>query len=35
MLPDFETGVQGMKAGESKDVNVNFPESYHAENLKR
>ena len=34
MLPDFETGVQGMKAGESKDVNVNFPESYHAENLK-
>lgn len=34
MLPDFETGVEGMKAGESKDVEVKFPETYHAENLK-
>lgn len=34
MLPDFETGVAGMKTGESKEVNVNFPETYHAENLK-
>ncbi len=34
MLPDFEAGVQGMKKGESKEVNVNFPETYHAENLK-
>ncbi len=34
MLPDFETGVLGMKAGESKDVNVAFPDTYHAENLK-
>lgn len=34
MLPDFETGVTGMKAGESKDVNVVFPAEYHAENLK-
>ena len=32
MLPDFETGVTGMKAGESKDIEVNFPEDYH-ENL--
>ncbi len=34
MLPDFETGVLGMKQGESKDVTVAFPETYHAENLK-
>lgn len=34
MLPDFEAGIDGMKSGESKDVNVNFPETYHAENLK-
>lgn len=34
MLPDFETGVEGMKAGESKDVEVKFPDTYHAENLK-
>jgi len=32
MLPDFETGITGMKAGESKDIEVNFPEDYH-ENL--
>lgn len=34
MLPDFETGVTGMKAGETKQVTVNFPDTYHAENLK-
>ncbi len=28
MLPDFEKGVQGMKAGESKDVEVVFPDDY-------
>ncbi|MCL4135260.1 UNVERIFIED_CONTAM: hypothetical protein GTU68_037229 [Idotea baltica] len=28
MLPDFEKGVTGMKAGESKDIKVNFPEDY-------
>lgn len=28
MLPDFEKGVQGMKAGESKDVDVVFPDDY-------
>lgn len=28
MLPDFEAGVVGMKGGESKDVEVNFPEDY-------
>lgn len=34
MLPDFEAGVTGLKAGESKDVEVAFPAEYHAENLK-
>lgn len=34
MLPDFEAGILGLKAGESADVKVNFPENYHAENLK-
>jgi trigger factor len=28
MLADFETGVTGMKAGESKSVTVNFPADY-------
>jgi len=28
MLPDFEKGVTGMKAGESKEVEVSFPEDY-------
>lgn len=34
MLPDFETGILGMKAGEAKDIEVDFPENYQAENLK-
>jgi trigger factor len=34
MLPDFEAGVTGLKAGESTEVTVSFPETYHAENLK-
>ncbi|MCC2645223.1 MAG: trigger factor, partial [Burkholderiales bacterium] len=34
MLPDFEAGIIGLKAGESKDVAVAFPNDYHAENLK-
>lgn len=28
MLPDFEKGVKGMKAGESKEVEVTFPDDY-------
>ena len=32
-IPGFEEGVVGMKAGESKNVNVTFPKEYHAENL--
>lgn len=34
MLPDFEAGIQGKKTGESVTVDVNFPEDYHATNLK-
>ncbi|EKT54345.1 trigger factor [Providencia burhodogranariea] len=34
MIPGFEDGVVGHKAGEEFDIEVNFPEDYHAENLK-
>lgn len=33
ILPEFEAGVVGMKAGESKDVTVNFPEDYHGKDV--
>lgn len=33
-IPGFEDQLIGMKAGEEKDINVTFPEDYHAENLK-
>ncbi|MDE5943062.1 MAG: trigger factor [Clostridia bacterium] len=33
-IPGFEEGVAGMKIGETKDINVKFPEDYQAENLK-
>ncbi len=33
-IPGFEEQVVGMNVGENKDVNVTFPESYQAENLK-
>ena len=33
-IPGFEDQVVGMNIGESKDVNVTFPETYQAENLK-
>ena len=33
MLPEFEAGVLGLKAGESKDVEVNFPEDYHGKDV--
>lgn len=33
-IPGFEEQLIGMKAGEKKDINVKFPEDYHAENLK-
>lgn len=34
MIPGFEDGVVGHKAGEEFVVEVTFPEDYHAENLK-
>lgn len=34
MIPGFEDGVVGHKAGEEFTVEVTFPEEYHAENLK-
>ncbi len=33
MLPDFETAVEGSKAGESKTFDLTFPEDYHAKDL--
>ena len=34
MIPGFEEGIVGHKAGEQFDINVTFPAEYHAENLK-
>lgn len=34
MIPGFETAILGHKAGDSFDIDVTFPEDYHAENLK-
>lgn len=34
MIPGFEDGMKGMKAGEEKTITVTFPEDYQAENLK-
>ena len=33
-IPGFEEQVEGMSVGEEKDINVKFPDDYHAENLK-
>ena len=33
-IPGFEEQMVGMQVGEEKDLNVKFPEQYHAENLK-
>lgn len=33
MLPEFEAGVLGLKEGESKDVEVTFPEDYHGKDV--
>lgn len=32
-IPGFEEQVAGMKIGEERDINVTFPEQYHADNL--
>ncbi len=34
MIPGFEDGIIGKKAGEEVTVDVTFPAEYHAENLK-
>lgn len=34
MLPDFEKGVAGIKAGETRSFDVKFPDDYQAENLR-
>ena len=34
MIPGFEDSIIGHKAGDEFDINVTFPEDYHAENLK-
>lgn len=34
MIPGFETGIMGHKAGDEFEIDVTFPEEYHAENLK-
>lgn len=33
MIPGFEDGVAGMKAGEEKELELSFPDDYHAEEL--
>ena len=33
MLPDFEKGLKGIKAGDEKTFKVRFPKDYHAEDL--
>lgn len=33
-IPGFEDQVIGMKKGETKDIEVTFPEDYHSEDLK-
>ncbi len=33
-IPGFEDALVGVKKGDKKDVNVTFPEDYHAEELK-
>lgn len=33
-IPGFEEQLIGLKAGDEKEVNVSFPEDYHAEDLK-
>ncbi|MEH6462579.1 MAG: trigger factor [Shewanella psychromarinicola] len=34
MIPGFETGIVGHKTGDEFEIEVTFPEDYHAENLK-
>lgn len=34
MIPGFEEGVEGMAAGDTKTLELSFPEDYHSEELK-
>ncbi len=34
MIPGFEDGLLGAKAGDEKELNLSFPDDYHAEDLK-
>jgi len=34
MIPGFEEGIIGMRAGDQKTLNLNFPDEYHNEELK-
>ena len=34
MIPGFESGIEGMSAGEEKTLQLSFPDDYHAEDLK-
>jgi trigger factor len=34
MIPGFEAGIVGLKAGEETVLSLSFPEDYHAEDLK-
>ncbi len=34
MIPGFEEGLAGVKAGESRKLELAFPEDYHAEDMK-
>lgn len=34
MIPGFEAGIEGMKAGDEKTLELSFPEDYHNEELK-
>lgn len=33
MLPDFEAGLEGIAAGEEREIKVRFPDDYHASEL--
>lgn len=33
MIPGFEEGITGMKAGDEKELDITFPDDYQAENL--
>jgi len=34
MLPDFEKGLLGIKANETREIPVSFPDDYHSEDLQ-